>query len=89
MNLTAEERTLLDMVRNMVNETELSVSFESEEGEGPVDEGQRIKQLGAAVVRLWAETFKGTHIFEIVKVIGQSLEIYADLLETANDLAGG
>lgn len=88
-NLTAEERTLLDMVRNMVDETELAVSFEPEDGEGPVNEGARIKQLGAAVVRLWAETFKGTHIFEIVKVIGQSLEIYADLLETANEIAGG
>jgi hypothetical protein len=86
-NLTPEERTLLDMVRNMVDETELAVSFEREEGEGHIDEGTRIKQLGAAVVRLWAETFKGTHIFEIVKVIGQSLEIYADLLETANNFA--
>jgi hypothetical protein len=75
------------MVRNMVDETELSVSFEAEDGEGPVDEGARIKQLAAAVVRLWAETFKGTHIFEIVKVIGQSLEIYADLLESANNLS--
>jgi hypothetical protein len=77
------------MVRNMVDETELAVSFEPEEAETAVDEGLRIKQLGAAVVRLWAETFKGTHIFDIVKVIGQSLEIYADMLETANDLAGG
>jgi hypothetical protein len=41
----------------------------------------KIKQLGTAVVRLWAETFKGTHIFEIVKLIGSSLEIYAQLLE--------
>jgi hypothetical protein len=69
------------MVRNMVDETELAVSFEPEDGEGPVDEAMKIKQVGVAVVRLWAETFKGTHIFEIVKVIGQSLEIYADLLE--------
>lgn len=77
------------MVRNMVYDTELGASFESEEGKGPVDEGARIKQLGAAVVRLWAETFKGAHIFDIVKVIGQSLEIYADMLETANEMAGG
>lgn len=77
------------MVRNMVHETELAVSFESEDGGGPIEECARIKQLGAAVVRLWAETFKGTHIFDIVKVIGQSLEIYADILETANEMAGG
>jgi hypothetical protein len=79
-NLTPEERTLLDMVRNMVDETELAMSSEPEDGEGPVDEGMGIKQVGAAVVRLWAETFKGTHIFEIVKVIGQSLEMYAEML---------
>jgi hypothetical protein len=77
------------MVRNMVDETEMAVSFEPEDDDGPVDEGARIKQLSATVVRLWAETFKGTHIFEIVRVIGQSLEIYADLLEKANDLARG
>lgn len=71
------------MVRNMVDETELAVSFEPEDGEGPVDEAMRIKQVGVAVVRLWAETFKGSHIFEIIKVIGQSLEIYADLLENS------
>ena len=70
----------------MVNETELAVSFEPEEGEAPINECTRIKQLSAAVVRLWAETFKGTHIFGIVEVIGQSLEIYADTLETANDM---
>jgi hypothetical protein len=77
------------MVRNIVDETEWAVSFDPDDGEGPFDEGSRIKQLSAAVVRLWAETFKGTHIFEIVQVIGQSLEIYAELLETANGLAGG
>ncbi len=87
MDLTTDERNLLEMVRSMLDETEFAVSFENQEGEPPIDERTKIKHLGAAVVRLWAETFKGTHIFEIVKVIGQSLDIYADLLEKANDHA--
>jgi hypothetical protein len=33
------------------------------------------------VVRLWAETFKGAHVFEMVKVMGSSLDGYADLIE--------
>ena len=77
------------MVSHMVDETELAISFGQDDSEEAVDESVRIKQLDAAVVRLWAETFKGTHIFEIVQVIGHSLEIYADILETANDLNGG
>jgi hypothetical protein len=83
LDLTADERILLEMVRSMLDETEFAVSFASNDG-SMVDERAKIKQLGAAVVRLWAETFKGTHIFEIVKVIGSSLEIYAELLEKAN-----
>jgi hypothetical protein len=86
MDLTSDERRLLEMVRSMLDETEFAVSFN--DGGGTVDERVKIKQLGSAVVRLWAETFKGTHVFEIVKVIGSSLEIYADLLEKANDVHG-
>lgn len=41
----------------------------------------RLRQLAAAVIRLWAETFKGTHVFELVRVLGHALESYADLLE--------
>ena len=37
--------------------------------------------MAATVVRLWAETFKGVHIFEIVRVIGETLSIVAELLE--------
>lgn len=61
----------------MLDETEFAVNFSDDSS----SERTKIRQLGAAVVRLWAETFKGTHIFEIVKVIGSSLEMYAELLE--------
>jgi hypothetical protein len=85
MGLTSDERRLLEMVRSMLDETEFAVTFN---GGGTVGERVKVKQLASAVVRLWAETFKGTHVFEIVKVIGSSLEIYADLLEKANDVHG-
>lgn len=84
MDLTEEERSLLNMVRTMLDETEFAVSFVHEEhagmGLGVEGERRKIRQLGAAVVRLWAETFKGTQIFDIVKAMGMSLEIYAELL---------
>jgi len=41
----------------------------------------KLRQLASAVVRLWAETFKGTHIFDLVKVMGASLDGYADLVD--------
>ncbi len=44
-------------------------------------DGAKLRQLASAVVRLWAETFKGTHIFDMVKVMGSSLDGYADLVE--------
>lgn len=88
VELANDERSLLEMVRSMLDETEFAVSFASE-GAMAVDERTKIRQLGSAVVRLWAETFKGTHIFDIVKLIGSSLEIYAQLLEKGNDMSNG
>jgi len=72
------------MVRSMLDETEFAVLNEDQGGVS--DERTKIKQLGAAVVRLWAETFKGTHVFEFVRLIGSSLDSYADLLEKAISL---
>ena len=89
MDVTNDERNLLEMVRSMLDETEFAVSFTAQDGMPATDEQTKIKQLGSAVVRLWAETFKGTHIFEIVRLIGSSLEIYAQLLEKTNDTANG
>jgi hypothetical protein len=89
MDLTQDERNLLEMVRSMLDETEFAVSFNQHDSTSPYDQRAKIKQLGAAVVRLWAETFKGTHVFAIVRVIGSSLDIYADLLEKAYDSPAG
>jgi hypothetical protein len=86
MDLTTHERNLLEMVRSIVDETEFAVSFDPGSS-ASFDEKSKIRQLGVAVVRLWAEMFRGSHVFVITKVIGTSLEIYADLLEKANDVA--
>lgn len=74
----------------MLDETEFAVPVDpslsgpsSSTGQmamGPSD-GAKLRQLAIAVVRLWAETFKGTHMFELVKVMGASLDGYADLVE--------
>ncbi|KAL2131753.1 hypothetical protein VTI74DRAFT_4653 [Chaetomium olivicolor] len=45
----------------------------------------KLRQLACAVIRLWAETFKGAHIFEIVKIIAAGLEGYADMMEKPRD----
>ena len=79
----------------MLDETEFAVPIDpSLSGPGSGGSGQmematsdsaKLRQLAGAVVRLWAETFKGTHIFDMVKVMGSSLDGYADLIEKPQD----
>ena len=65
------------MVRSILNETDFAVAFD---GSIPAEEG--VKQLGTGVVRLWAETFSGSHhVYPVVRDIGAALEISVDLLE--------
>ncbi|KJZ73227.1 hypothetical protein HIM_07424 [Hirsutella minnesotensis 3608] len=85
-----EERQVLGMIRRMLDETEFAVPIDpSLSGQQNVEpgtievgmsDGARVRQLASAVVRLWAETFKGTHVFDVAKVMGASLDGYADLL---------
>lgn len=74
----------------MLDETEFAVpidpslsgpSSSSGQMEMATSDSAKLRQLASAVVRLWAETFKGTHIFDLVKVMGASLDGYADLVE--------
>ncbi|KAF5013636.1 hypothetical protein FDECE_363 [Fusarium decemcellulare] len=74
--LRVDERKLLNMVVTLVRETELSDSLDTSG-----DHATQIRKLAASVARLWAETFKGFQVFEIVHVVGQSLSIVADTLE--------
>lgn len=84
-----EERNLLEMVRRMLDETEFAVPIDpsllgqssSGQMEMLTSDAGKLRQLAGAVVRLWAETFKGVHIFEMVKVMGSSLDGYAELVD--------
>lgn len=77
----------------MVNETEFAVPIDpslassgsSQQTHPSTTDPTRLRQLAAAVIRLWAETFKGSHIFDIIRVMAQGLEGYADLIEKPRD----
>lgn len=79
---TPEERSLLETVRRLLDETEFGLPEGAAEG---IPDGPGLRQLAAAVVRLWAETFRGSHIFEVVRVMGNSLDWYGDLVEKPED----
>ncbi|KAI3572708.1 hypothetical protein IWW34DRAFT_761803 [Fusarium oxysporum f. sp. albedinis] len=74
--LRPDEKKLLDMVVALVRETELADSLDSD-----MDHAGQIRRLAACVARLWAETFKGFQVFEIVYTVGQSLSVVADILQ--------
>jgi len=91
-----DEKYILETLRQMLDETEFAVPIDpSLSGGGPghassnmdiaANDSSRLRRLAAAVVRLWAETFKGSHSFDIVKAIGAGLEGYADLIEKPRD----
>lgn len=97
--ISADERALLENMRQLLDETEFAVPIDpslagasSASGQtsggqqgGMSSDGAKLQQLAAAVIRLWAETFKGTHIFEVVSMMGKGLESYADMLERQHE----
>ncbi|KAM0306922.1 hypothetical protein ACHAPM_001500 [Fusarium culmorum] len=74
--LRPDEQKLLDMIVALIRETELAELLDSAR-----DHASHIRRLAACVARLWAETFKGFQVFEIVYIVGQSLSVVADTLE--------
>ncbi|KAK5995145.1 hypothetical protein PT974_03541 [Cladobotryum mycophilum] len=90
--ITPEEKTLLETVRRMLDETEFAVPVDPSlsganagQMETATSDAVKLRQLASAVLRLWAETFKGTHIFEVIKMMGASLDGYADLVDKPRD----
>jgi hypothetical protein len=93
--ITGDERDLLNMVRRMLDETEFAVPVDPSlsgpsSGHNPsrswdLNDTTKLRQLASAVIRLWAETFKGNHIFEVMRIMAAGLEGYADLLEKPSD----
>jgi hypothetical protein len=87
------------MLRRMLDETEFAVPIDpslsgasGSHGHHPMrsvdvnaGDSTKLRQLASAVIRLWAETFKGVHIFEIVRIMAAGLEGYADLIEKPRD----
>jgi hypothetical protein len=71
--LTEQETRLRDFVLEMVMEVQHGVSRE-----WLLDTHTR---LSAAVTRLWARLFTADYIWEMVSLIGRSLNSYADLIE--------
>lgn len=71
--LSIEENKLLRFVVQMITETEYASPPDL-----PIANG---KHLSAAVVRLWAKLFRSDSIWQMIDVIGMSLNIYADMIE--------
>lgn len=95
--ISSEEKALLGNVRRLLDETEFAVPIDpslTSSGLGtsatsghqtPTSDGAKLRQLATAVTHLWAETFKGTHVFEVIGIMGMGLESYAGILEKAGD----
>lgn len=75
--LTPAEEKLLNFVVQLVAETEYNVSSEQII--------QRKERLNAITVRLWAKLYQASSVWEMVNLIGQSLNLYADLLERKHE----
>ncbi|PWY88871.1 early growth response protein [Aspergillus sclerotioniger CBS 115572] len=76
--LRPDEQKLLTMARYLVQETHLQEELE----EGiRINEGESIIRLMKTTARLWAEISSGIHVFDIVRRIGETLGVIADVLE--------
>ena len=74
--VSEDERRICSLVKTMLDETEFCVCSDL-----PLESAATLKQLSAGVLRVWAKIFKGSQTWAIVDVIGNSLNIYADMLE--------
>jgi hypothetical protein len=75
-SLREDERSLLGMIASLIRETDLASTLDKSE-----DDATSIRRMAASVVRLWADTFSGSHVFYIVDAIGTTLFVMADILE--------
>ncbi|RFU25130.1 hypothetical protein B7463_g11208, partial [Scytalidium lignicola] len=74
--ISEDERRICSLVKTMLDETEFGVPYM------PLDSFTTRKCLSAGVLRVWATIFKGAQTWAIVDVIGSSLNIYAEMLES-------
>lgn len=76
-SLREDEQKLIVMTKSLVRETDLQDTLDYDE-----DPPTMIQRLAASTARLWVETFRGVHFFEIVHIIGASLSLVANTLES-------
>lgn len=74
---TEDERRIIAIVKNMLDETEFALSPAISVGSPSYT-----KHLSAGVLRVWAMIFRGSQTWAIVDVIGSALNLYADMLES-------
>ncbi|KAL1866144.1 hypothetical protein Plec18167_009143 [Paecilomyces lecythidis] len=74
--VSEDEQRICSLVKTMLDETEFSIPNDLAS-----DSPAALKKLSAGVLRVWAKIFKGAQTWAIVDVIGNSLNIYADMLE--------
>ncbi|OQV02172.1 Fungal specific transcription factor domain-containing protein [Cladophialophora immunda] len=92
-SMSAREQLLFLWIKRMVDETKVT-RYLCSPGNGQaqeqggrwatlhlVEDEARMRQLGGAIVRIWARTFKGNTCWGVVDIVSQSLESYAALLE--------
>lgn len=72
-----DERKLLSIIYSLVREADLT-----DLSDWPTDDASAVRRLAACSARLWAETYRGNHIFEISQVVADTLAIMADVLDT-------
>ena len=77
-SLTEQETKLLDFVIEMVLETHHDLSREWLLANNT--------RISAMVTRLWARLFTADYIWEMVSLVGQSLNSYADILEKESNM---
>jgi hypothetical protein len=72
-----DERKLLGLIYSIVREADIA-----DLSDWRFDNANAVRHLAACTARLWAEAFKGFHIFNVSQIIGESLAIFADILES-------
>lgn len=81
--LRADERRLVSLVVSLVRETELGDSV----GKDSQSHAVQIRDLAGSTMCLWAQTFKGSHVFDTIQLIGSGLAMLAETLGQHHDRA--
>ncbi|KAL5615425.1 hypothetical protein BROUX41_005471 [Berkeleyomyces rouxiae] len=93
---TKDESILVEMIRQVVGETDyagpIDPSLSSDDTVRklavPIDplDQPTVRRLAQTVLQIWSRTFRGPHIFEVVNVMADALDMYATCLENPNSL---